>query len=91
MAMIEPALELECHICRWRPPPNAVMEAVLLHFQVEHDTDDVKLDLAVICNCEATMAFTFSEPGKGTEVQDHFRCPKCLNTTVVKRDPTKEG
>ena len=40
----------------WHPPENTcIMEAVQLHFQVEHDTDQVTLGLAVICACGAAM------------------------------------
>ena len=59
------SMRLQCKPCGWRPPEDVTVEAVELHFQVEHDTDQVALDLAVICVCGAAMAHVRSAPTGG--------------------------
>lgn len=80
------SMRLQCKPpCSWRPPDDALMEAVQLHFQVEHDTDEVTLDLAVICSCGAAMEHTRTAP-TGGGFKDHVKCGACGNTGFVKRD-----
>lgn len=75
------SLRLQCKPCGWRPPDDAAMEAVQLHFQVEHDTDAVTLDLLPVCTCGAAMEHTGT-----SHFKDYFRCGACGNTGFVKRD-----
>lgn len=84
MAEIKPDLVLACHHCGQRPPPDSVMEAQLLHFQIEHDTDDVHLDLVAVCTCGATMTLTETRP-TGGGFHDYFCCEPCGNTGRIKR------
>lgn len=78
------SLTLQCKDCGWRPPEDATMEAVQLHFQVEHDTDKVTLDLVAVCACGATMGHAASRP-TGGGFKDYFRCPADGNTGFVIR------
>jgi len=78
-------LRLQCKECQWRPPEDATMEAVQLHFQVDHDTDKVTLDLAAVCTCGASMAHVRTAP-TGGGFKDYMRCAACGNTGFVKRD-----
>lgn len=79
-------LQLQCQHCGWRPPEDAVMEAVQLHCQVEHDTDKVVLDLVPVCTCGATMEFLHSRPNGPGSTKDYFSCPACGNTGFTKRE-----
>jgi DNA-directed RNA polymerase subunit RPC12/RpoP len=78
-------LRLHCKDCGWRPPEDAVMEAVQLHFQVEHDTDQVTLDLLAVCACGAAMGHTVTKP-TGGGFKDYVLCPACGSAGFVKRD-----
>lgn len=83
---VAPAMRLQCKPCGWAPPPDMQMEGVQLHFQVDHDTDDVTLDLVAVCSCGEAMALTESRPtGGGTK--DYFKCGVCGNTGHVVRSP----
>ena len=79
------SMRLQCQRCGWPPPEDATMEAVLLHMQVEHDTDEVKLDLVAVCTCGAAMTHTETRPAGGG-FKDYMSCPACGNTGHVKRD-----
>ena len=78
------SMRLQCKPCGWVPPDDMVMEGVLLHFQVEHDTDEVTLDLVPVCTCGEAMTLTDSRPAFG-QVKDYFRCGVCGNTGYVRR------
>lgn len=81
---VRPSFALECKHCKHRWPGDATAEAMLLHFQVDHDTDDVEVDLVVVCTCAATMTFVEARPtGGGT--REHYTCPACGNDAVVGR------
>lgn len=67
---------------RW--PQDTPMEAVLLHFQVEHDTDKIELDLIVVCACNTAMTLTRTEVVSGG-YRDHFDCPSCHLQTDLRR------
>ena len=81
-------MRLECSACGWIPPEDTTMEAVQLHCQVEHDTDQVRLNLAAGCRCGATMRVAGSAT-HGGRTMDSFRCEACGNTgyTDRKADP----
>jgi hypothetical protein len=74
----------QCHACDWRPPGDMKMEAFQLHCQVEHDTDEVQVDLVAVCTCGAAMTSTGSRP-TGGGFKDYFRCGACGNTAYVRR------
>jgi len=79
------SMRLQCKPCGWVPPAGMQMEGVLLHFQVEHDTDEVTLDLVAACACGEAMTFTQSRPtGGGTK--DYFECGVCGSTGWVRRE-----
>lgn len=65
-------MALECKHCRLRLDPDAVLEAYMLHMQVEHDTDKIELDLVAVCRCGATMTL---DSVQGSLHQ--FVCPAC--------------
>lgn len=77
-------LRLQCNPCGWVLPDEMKMEAALLHFQVEHDTDEVKLDLAGACSCGAAMTYVQSRP-TGGGFKDYMKCDACGNTGFVRR------
>ena len=82
------SMRLQCQRCGWPPPEDATMEAVLLHMQVDHDTDDVKLNLAAVCSCGATMTHTQTR-STGGGFKDYMKCAACGNTGhLVRREDT---
>jgi hypothetical protein len=78
-------MALECKHCAHRWPDTSVVEAMLLHFQVEHDTDKVVVDLVAVCDCGATMTFTHTERESSTRDRDHFRCSACGRRGAIRR------
>ena len=80
------SMRLQCKLCPWVPSETATMEAVQLHVQVEHDTDEVALDLVAVCSCGAAMTLTVSKP-TGGGFKDYFACGACGNTGyIIRRD-----
>lgn len=80
------AMRLVCKRCPWIPPETMVMEGILLHFEVEHDTDQPELTLEAACTCGAGMTITDSRP-TGGGIKDYLRCGACGNTGYVRRNP----
>jgi len=64
-----------------------VMEVVQLHYQVDHDTDAVTLDLVAVCSCGEAMTVTDSRP-TGGGMKDYLLCGVCGNTGHVRRETT---
>lgn len=81
LGKLNKSLRLKCKRCEYLPPETATVEAVQLHCQVEHDTDEVELDMVALCACGAVMEHT----GSG-HFKDYFKCAACGNTGHVKRD-----
>lgn len=79
-------MALACKVCGHRPAPDSVMEATLLHFQVDHDTDQIEFDLVAVCDCGAAMKLTESRP-TGGGFKDWFVCPACGAEGYVYRGP----
>lgn len=79
-------LMLVCHHCGDRWPDDAVMEAVRLHMQVEHDTDEVEVDMILACACNARMALTRKEPLRNGRERHHYDCPACKRSTTLMRN-----
>lgn len=77
-------MRLQCGPCGWVPPEGTTMEAVQLHFQVDHDADAVALDLVAACRCGEAMEHTGSA-GNGKQATDFFRCGVDGNTGYVLR------
>lgn len=61
------------------------MEAVALHYNVEHDSDDYTLSLRAICSCGAAMTFDNKTERRGDLFVDFFTCSACGNTAEVHR------
>jgi hypothetical protein len=79
-------MRLQCHRCGWPPPDDMRMDHARLHFQVDHDTDEVKFDLMPVCSCGEAMTFTESRPAGGLRSKDYFTCGVCGNTGHLYRD-----
>jgi hypothetical protein len=80
------SMRLQCHRCGWPLPDDMKIEAALLHMQVEHDTDEVKLELVAVCSCGEAMTVTESQP-TGGGVKDYLSCGVCGNTGHLRREP----
>ena len=79
------SMRLQCRHCGWIPPESMTVQDARLHFQVDHDTDQVTFDLVPVCTCGAAMTHVRSAP-TGGGIKDHVRCGACGNTGFVKRD-----
>jgi rubredoxin len=79
-------MRLQCKPCGWIPPVGLAMEGVQLHFQVEHDQDEVTLDLVAACSCGAAMTVTDTRPDTPGQVKDYLECGACGNTGHVRRE-----
>lgn len=77
-------LRLECKRCQWVPPTDMQMAVVEAHFDVDHDTGNIELNLVPACTCGTTMEHTGSRPTGGGS-KDYFRCPADGNTGFALR------
>lgn len=82
------SLRFQCKPCGWRPPDDMTLEAAQLHFQVDHDTDEVTFDLVAVCTCGEAMTITHSSP-TGGGFKDYASCGVCGNTGFVRREASK--
>ena len=72
---------LACRTCGWRPAEDLPVGMIQAHMQTEHDTDEVVLDLLVICpRCDKAMTFSHSERRK-----DIFACDPCHRIRSIRR------
>jgi len=83
------SMRLQCQSCGWPPPDDMTLQHAQLHFQVEHDTDEVKFDLVAMCTCGEPMHVTSSAP-TGGGIKDYLLCGTCGNTGHLRRDPSTE-
>ncbi len=90
MAEIAPILRLRCKHCGYDMPDDATVEAYQLHMQFEHDTDEVELDLAVICTCGASMRLIRTRETAYGKFADRFGCDHDGNRTTVRRGSTDD-
>ncbi len=66
-------MALACRTCAWRPGDNLTIGVLAAHFEAEHDTSKVELDLIVLCpRCDKPMNL-FATVGN----EDHFTCDLC--------------
>lgn len=67
--------------CRWKPDDALAMGAVRAHFETEHGTDEIRLELAVPCpRCHEQMTH-LAMIGE----DHHFECIPCHRARVVKQ------
>ena len=83
-------MRLQCQPCGWVPPEDMQLEGVQLHFQVEHDMDEVKFALVPVCTCGAAMTVTDSRP-TGGGIKDYLECGACGNTGYIRREVAAGG
>lgn len=79
------SIRFQCQFCPWRPPDVMRLDAARLHFQVDHDTDEVQFELVPVCSCGAAMIGTETKR-TGGGFKDYVECRACGNTGFVKRD-----
>lgn len=79
------SMRLQCSLCGWVPPAAMQMEGVQLHFQVDHDMDEVKFNLVAVCTCGEAMTHTHSRP-TGGGIKDYMSCGVCGNTGFIRRE-----
>jgi len=75
---------LACRACGWRPAEDLPIGMIQAHMQTEHGTDEVVLDLAVICpRCDTAMNLEAERRDK-----DFFRCDSCHRVRLIWRQPS---
>ncbi len=68
-------MELQCKYCHVLLDHSTTLEAYQLHFQVEHDQDEVELNMVGICECGMVMEFVkTSQIGNTGGEADLFQC-----------------
>jgi hypothetical protein len=86
---------LECKKCHWRFEDDTVMEAILLHFQVDHDSSNIELALVPQCRCGTTMELvgnTKFSNASGDHIRSTWMCPACKSTGwLVQTDKEASG
>jgi hypothetical protein len=83
-------MSLDCKACtntRTNWPDDTPMEAVALHFNVEHDTDKIEINLVAVCTCGEAMKFVSSAHWRN-DITDFFSCSVCGNTGYTERKAT---
>ncbi len=77
---------LKCKTCGWRPDDDLTGGVVAAHFTTEHQSDDVQMEMVVVCNrCDGEMAH-FATIGR----EVHYQCDPCHRSRVVKQRPDGE-
>lgn len=80
---VQDGMALACRHCRYRFPHHISTGVMAAHFEVEHDTTHVHLDLVVICpRCDGEMTFERNDGRR-----DIFRCTPCHRTRSIGRHP----
>ncbi len=83
------ALVLVCQLCRWRPPEGEPVSLVAAHFDVDHDTTDVRMELVAWCDrCDQQMTYDRTSAIRGGGQKHHYSCGRCHRSTVVTQRPT---
>lgn len=74
---------LTCQTCGFRPDPDVKMGVLAAHFETEHQTADVRLDLVAVCPRDNALMVQTHSAGAKT----WWDCPVCRRTRVVNQDP----
>jgi hypothetical protein len=62
------------------------MGVVAAHFETEHDSTDVRLELVVLCwRCDTPMTFSHSREGADMSI-DFFDCATCHRRRSIRRN-----
>ena len=72
---------LACRTCGWRPGEDLPIGMIQAHMQTEHGTDEVVLDLIVVCP-RGGDAMDFERTDGSYDV---FACPKCRRVRKIRR------
>ena len=74
-------MALTCKPCGLRLDDNATMGVIATHFEIEHDGQEITLELVVICpRCDKPMAYE----GSFGRI-DRFQCEPCHRTRTIRR------
>lgn len=81
-------MALICQLCGWRPDEALTQGVVSAHFETEHDSTDVRLELVVLCPCcDKPMRYERSAEMRSGAARDFFSCPTCHRTRTILRQP----
>lgn len=83
--MREPLMRLCCQHCRWRPPLDITQGVMAAHFETEHDTEDIRLELIAICTRDdSELSLTHTEPGPVYDTHT-YDCLQCFRTYGIRQ------
>ena len=74
---------LKCHACDWLPDPAITMGVVKAHYETQHGSDAVALELVVLCPRHRAPMTPAGRHGD----HDLFECaqPRCFRYSKVRR------
>lgn len=88
MAKDPDGMGLCCIHCRFVFPGEITSGVMAAHFETEHGTTDVKLELVALCpRCEKPMMFERTETLSSGLLRDYFSCNDCHRSRTVHRNP----
>lgn len=72
---------LACVHCEYVFPSDITMGVAAAHFETEHDTKDIQMNMVVLCNrCGKPMKL-YATVGR----EDHYSCTPCQRARIVRR------
>jgi transposase-like protein len=75
-------MALICATCRWRPTGDLTVGVLAAHFETEHDTSHIHMELVALCpRCDQPMTFERSIGNR-----DIFACEPCHRTRTIRRE-----
>lgn len=74
-------MALACRHCGFRPDLDLTQGVVAAHFETEHNTTKIHLDLIVVCPRDDTSMVFERRVGN----RDVFGCPTCYRTRRIIR------
>ena len=78
-------MALACLPCKWIIPEDITIGVLAAHFEAEHQTTEVTVELVVVCRCGTIMNFEGSLAGRDT-----FGCPQCQRSRTIRRDQAQD-
>ena len=76
---------LRCAACRWRPAADVTQGVVAAHFEVEHDTEDIRLELIAVCPRDDSELSLIRTQHRATHLLHIYDCPQCYRTYRIRQ------
>jgi hypothetical protein len=79
---VDDGFGLACQHCRFVFPIDITVGVLAAHFETEHDTTDVRVELVVLCpRCTGVMELLHTVGNKL-----HYGCAPCHRTRIVTQE-----